>query len=592
MSKNDVTGGLNRRSLLKLAGGGIAAAAAATAGLSACAPRDEAPENTGPSVDPNKKVSLPEPSSGKYYPEPYNGPKAYDLKPFHDGSKTFKVVVRQDPTTTGDWATNTFSKWLEQRTGVKVEYIAVNTTGADGSTDLSKITAMLAGGELPDAFLGIPLSQGQIALYGEQGLFQDLTQLVDVYAPQQVAMLAAMPSLKRNATALDGKRYQMSGVNECFHCNTSTSKAFINTEYLDRIGAKMPETTEDFRNVLKEFKARNPSGKPGFLPFIGTNPGLGDGMDAWFVNPFTYNPGDPWLRLNNGKVEFVPTLPEWRQGLAYMRTLFDDGTLTKQAFSLTFDELQKLGDQGLIGVARSFYWGAFTKIEYTADAMWKKYEPIMPLKGPSGKGIASNNYNIRPQISLLITKNCTNPEVLVQWGDYQLELEATLRAYSSGGEKGQQWDFSEQGAKGIDDRQAVYKMIPGPAGADPVVGRGWNQLSLMNRTLDYRNGQQVDEKNPNFEGDLYRVSKQYEAFWQPKEQQLPTLLFGQDNAATVADMAATIKNHVQTSFAKFATADLDVNDDKAWNDYVATFDKMNVKQYLELNQAAYEKAPK
>lgn len=590
MIGNDATGGLNRRNLLKLVGSGLAVSAA---GLTAgCGPRDNTPDSPGPSVDPNKKVTLPEPTAGKFYPEPYSGPKAYALKPFNDGSKTFKVVVRQDPTTTGDWATNAFSKWFEQRTGVKIEYVAVNTTGADGSTDLSKITAMLAGGELPDAFLGIPLSQGQISLYGEQGLFVDLTQLVDVYAPQQTAMLAAMPSLKRNVTSLDGKRYQMSGVNECFHCNTAMSKAFINTEYLDKIGAKMPETLDDFRNVLKEFKARNPSGKDGFLPFIGTNPGLGDGLDVWFVNPFTYNPGEPWLRRNGDKVEFVPTLPEYRQGLAYMRTLYDDGTLTKQAFSLTYDELGKLGNQGLIGVARSFYWGAFVGIEYTPDALWKKYAPIMPLKGPSGKGIASNNYNIRPQISLLITKNCTNPEVLVQWGDYQLELEATLRAYDRGGDEGKQWEFAKQGTKGIDERQAVYNILPGPSGEKDVVGRGWNQLSLMNRTLDYRNGQQVDANNPNFEGDLYRVSKQYEAYWQPKEQQLPTLLFDQDNAATVADMAATIKNHVQGSFAKFATAGLDINDDKAWNDYVATFDKMGLKKYLEMYQAAYDKAPK
>lgn len=577
---------LSRRSLLRFAGGGIAAAAlGATAGCNR-----ESGGTEGPDVDLSRTIELPEPTPGHAYPDPYVGPRVYDRKPFGDGSTTFKVVVRQDPTVTGDWNKNVFSAWLEERTGVKVEYQAVNTTGPDGGTDLSKINAMLAGGELPDAFLGIPLSQGQIALYGQQGLFQDLTDIVDSYAPMQRKMLEEKPTLRTGMTAPDGRRYQMAGVNECYHCNTARSKAFINTEYLDKIGGEMPVTLEDFRSLLKELKERNPSGKKDFLPFIGGNP-TWDGMDVWFVNPFTYNPGEPWLRLNNGQVEFVPTLPEWRQGMAYMRSLFDDGTLTKQSFSITSTELTKLGDQGLIGVARCFYWGAFVSIEYQKDALWRQYEPIMPLQGPTGNRIASNNYQVTPQVSLLITNNCEHPEVLTQWGDYQLDLEAILRAYDRGGEQGEQWDYAEEGEKGIDGRQAVWKTV-GASDTDETVGRGWNQLSLMYRSLDFRNGQVNDPENPTFEADLYEVSKQYEEFWQPQEQQLPPLIFEDSVAAQVADTATTIKNHVLTSYAQFATAGEDIHDDKVWDDYVATFDKMGLQQYLEQHQQAYEARPK
>lgn len=483
---------LSRRSLLRFAGGGIAAAAlGATAGCNR-----ESGGTEGPDVDLSRTIELPEPTPGHAYPDPYVGPRVYDRKPFGDSSTTFKVVVRQDPTVTGDWNKNVFSAWLEERTGVKVEYQAVNTTGPDGGTDLSKINAMLAGGELPDAFLGIPLSQGQIALYGQQGLFQDLT-LLRTDAAQDAggeADAAHRHDRPRRPALPDA------GVNECYHCNTARSKAFINTEYLDKIGGEMPVTLEDFRSLLKELKERNPSGKKDFRPFIGGNP-TWDGMDVWFVNPFTYNPGEPWLRLNNGQVEFVPTLPEWRQGMAYMRSLFDDGTLTKQSFSITSTELTKLGDQGLIGVARCFYWGAFVSIEYQKDALWRQYEPIMPLQGPTGNRIASNNYQVTPQVSLLITNNCEHPEVLTQWGDYQLDLEAILRAYDRGGEQGEQWDYAEEGEKGIDGRQAVWKTV-GASDTDETVGRGWNQLSLMYRSLDFRNGQVNDPENPTFEADL------------------------------------------------------------------------------------------
>lgn len=582
---------LSRRKLLGAAGLGIAA----LGGAAACSSAPGGTKTSGGSkIDPSKKVKLPAPSSDVIYPDPYVGPKAYVRKPFADGGQTFRVVVPQDATTTGDWNKNTFSSWLEKRTGVKVQYDAVNLTGADGSQDLSKINAMLGSGDLPDAFLNVGLTPSQVALYGQQGLFQDLTGLIQTYAPVAQQMFSDFDTIKPQILAQDGKIYQFVGINDCYHCRSAMSKAFINQDYLDKIGAAMPQTTDDFRNVLKEFKARNPSGKSGFLPFLGGNP-TWDGMDVWFVNPFTYNPGAPWFRLNGSKVEFVAALDEWRQGMAYMRQLFDDGTLTKESFSIEIDDMVKLGDQGLVGCCRAFNWAVFLTLEFTKDAMWEKYQPVMPLKGPSGQGITSTNYYTALASSLLITNKCKSPEVLVQWADYQMDLEAIMRGYSAGGDQGKQWDWAKQGQKGIDGRQAVWAAISGKANPDngkTIVGRGWNQNSLMYRSLDFRDGQFNDPQAPSMEGRLYAVSKQYEQFDQPKAQQLPPLHFNDTDTATIGNLATAVSDYVTQSMAKFATAQLDVNNDSVWNNYVATLNKMGLKQYNELYQKAYDNRPK
>ena len=584
---------VSRRLLLGSAAAGLGAAA--LGGISACSSGPGSSGTAGsPKIDPSKKVNLPAPSTDVIYPDPYVGPKAYERKPFADGSKTFKVVVPQDATTTGDWNKNTFSSWLEQRTGVKVEYEAVNLTGPDGSQDLSKINAMLSSGDLPDAFLNVGLTPSQVSLYGQQGLFQDLSGLIDTYAPVARDMYAAFETIKPQVLAGDGKIYQYVGVNDCYHCRSAMSKAFINQDYLDKIGATMPATTDDFRSVLKEFKARNPSGKNGFLPFLGGNP-TWDGMDVWFVNPFTYNPGAPWFRLNGDQVEFVPRLDEWRQGMAYMRSLYDDGTLTKESFSIQIDDMVKLGDQGLIGCCRGFNWAVFLTIDFAKDGLWWKYQPVMPLKGPSGSGITSTNHYILLSSSLVVTNKCTNPELLVQWADYQMDLEAIMHGYAGGGDKGKQWDWASQGQKGIDGRQAVWKSVSGKANPDngkTIVGRGWNQNSLMYRSLDFRDGQANDPKAPSMEGRLYDVAKQYEQFDQPIAQQLPPLLFNDSDTATIGNLATTIGNYVTQSMAKFATAQLDVNNDSVWQDYLNTLDKMGLKQYTEIYQKAYENRPK
>ena len=41
----------------------------------------------------------------------------------------------------GDWNDNDFTRWLEERTGVKVRFKRILATGSDGSIDLTKINA-------------------------------------------------------------------------------------------------------------------------------------------------------------------------------------------------------------------------------------------------------------------------------------------------------------------------------------------------------------------------------------------------------------------------------------------------------------------
>ena len=57
-----------------------------------------------------------------------------------------------------------------------------------------------------------------------------------------------------------------------------------------------------------------------------------------------------------------------------------------------------------------------------------------------------------------------NPELLVQWADYQMELSAIMGGY--GGTQGSNWDWAKEGDKGINDKQAVFRLqkFPAPAG--------------------------------------------------------------------------------------------------------------------------------
>ena len=114
--------------------------------------------------------------------------------------------------------TNAFSKFLEEKTGVKVKYETV-PMGADGQP---KLNAMITSGDLPDAFMTGPMWMGgftrsQIWAYGQQGMFLALDELVDQYAPEMLDMFKQYPDVRKSMTAPDGKMYMLPAVNQCYH---------------------------------------------------------------------------------------------------------------------------------------------------------------------------------------------------------------------------------------------------------------------------------------------------------------------------------------------------------------------------------------
>ena len=578
---------ISRRDLVRAAGLGAGALAVPSV-LTACSGGDD--PGSGESAKgvenvPPKELGAETP--GVLYADGYIGPRASAKEKFGDGTTTFKVVVGQDATVIGDWnKKNKMTEWFEERTGVKVEFVSVLTTASDGSTDMTKINAMLASGELPDAFMGLPFSNDQISLYGQQGVFQPVDDLIATYAPEMRRMEKEYPDFHSLVQATDGKVYQFAGINDCYHCRSSPGRGWINTEYLDKIGAKVPTTTDELRSVLKEMKDNDPTPKKNIIPFGSS---VNDQVDQFVMNAFLYNPGGDinggWLALNGGKVELVAIKDEWREGLRFLRSLFDDGTVTRETFTMTADTMLQAGNQGRFGFIRAYWWGSFADVGDGTAPVWKQYAAVPPLKGPDGTQYARWDYYGYRTDGLLITSACKQPEILVQWADAQMELEALMRGY--GGEKGN-WDWSKEGKKGINDKQALFNLTVWPA----PKSTSWNQESVMYRSNDFRLGQEIDPSAPNFEAGLYKAGKEYEPFAEPQDMQLPPLIFDESAAASKADTAASIYQAVRQGIAQFAVGEKDVNDDKAWDDYKKSFDAMGLSNYLDIYQQAYDKRPK
>ncbi len=589
------TGAISRRTFVSsaLAFGASAGAISKAMADSACGPCDDVHAEAVA-----LQASTPT-AGGPLLPADWVGPVNSAKEPLTAEKVTLKIVVPEH-IEVGDWATNTFTQWYEERTNVHIEWQSVA-----GTTDEKRaaVNAMIAGGDLPDIFMALNFTPAQLQLYGAQGLFTPLNDLIDSQGFEIKRVFEQYPSVRDTITANDGNIYTMPDVNDCYHCKGS-SKLWINKTWLDKLGLGIPQTTDEFHAALKAFKDQDPNGNgqadevpmsastDGWAGATGTNAPTGFGpYDPYFMGSFLYNPGEPWLVLTEGKVDVSFNKPGWREGLKYLNALYNDGLIARESFSQTADQLKQTGDHegdNILGASPAGYWGVFLTIDQnTAGARWEEYVTVPPLQGPDGTRIATWNHFGGVNVGqFVVTSACKNPELAVKWADGLYELEAVIRAYA--GNLDQDWRWATEGEMGINGKQGIWKALV-TWSSDAMRGHWWGQQSIMYRSSDLRLGEVVDPAHPTFESPLYRATvDNYFPYAEDQSLEVPLLYLSEEQANQAGELGVTITGYVKQSFAEFVLGDRDANDDGAWNDYLDTLNQMALENYLGVYQAAYE----
>lgn len=579
-ANNSTAGRVTRRVLL--AGSIAVGATAGVAGVAGCSTKSAGSDNDDVTGPPKST-----PQTGVFYPPGYVGPIAQNRAVLVKEKGELTVVVPQDELV-GDWSTNKFSKWLEQRTNVHINYKEVAGAGS-GNDTMTKINAMIASGDLPDAFLiggqggASGFTHSQLLLYGQQSTIIPMNDLIDKYCSETQRVFRDDPIIKGVLTELDGNIYTLPNINDDEHVHSWNEHTFINKTWLDKLGLPVPQTLDQFETVLKAFKSKDPNGngKADEVPFIaGTN---GNTLDGFIMGSFLYNPGSPWLFMNGDKLDVVFRQDGWREGLKYLNGLYAQGLIDPRSFTQTSDQELALGNEKppVVGTIQTGYWGAFTTIDQTnPNAEYLDWVALPTLKGP--ERIAAWNYYSQYQIgSFAITSKCKTPALAAMWADSQLEVEAMLWQYI--GEKDSAWEYAKKGAIGIGGKQAIYNY---KALWPRKPGEAWSQAGLSYRSVDYRLSEEVDPKNVTFEKPLYEETHAaYYPYRQPIAQQVPPLKLTNDQASQISDIQVTIQTYITESIAKFVRGEMDPNNDSTWSGYLKTLDQMNLSTYLSVQQA-------
>jgi putative aldouronate transport system substrate-binding protein len=496
---------------------------------------------------------------------------------------TLKAFIMPDPNVS-DYVNNEFTRWLEEKTNIHLDITLAPSDQTDADT---KLNAMFASGDLPDIIIGwrtMTLDR-QLAL-AEQGLIVPINDYIDEYGVETQRVFEEMPRARDAVSLADGTIYSVPDVNECYHC-THAQKMWVYKPWLDELGLEVPETTDEFEQMLIAFKTQDPNGNgiQDEIPLSGVVSWHGSLAD-FLMNPFVYyqtvsEPSGLAFYLDNGVIKAPFVEDGYRQGLTYLHRLYSEGLIDPQAFVNTEDQAKALGENPvpILGAMPAGHEGIFDEIGGTSNR-WLEYIPIPPLRGPTGLRQNPTTTNVTWPGRFLITKANQYPEASFRLADLLMSFEGTIRA--SVGVPGVDWDdvTPDQDLEAIGGGRATYILLrtfPSPQ------NQQWNQTLPLYRPASYREAQ-ADTPDQPYEGMLHRWSKENYAPYDV-DKCIPPLVITPDQAAEMADLNTTITNLVNENFASFVNGQKDI--DEEWDAYVEALHDAGLNDLIRMYQDAY-----
>lgn len=482
-----------------------------------------------------------------------------------------KMIAGKAPTTAPNWNETMLWQEYEKMTNVHVDWEMVPTENL-----AEKRNIMLAGGDYPDAFFTASIPSPDLLKYGSQGVFVKLNDLIDKYAPNLKAILDKYPEVRKGLTMPDGNIYSFPMVLDPeFTSVLAGGKMWIRKEWLDKLNLAEPQTTEDFYQMLKAFKEKDPNGNGQADEIPYESVGIGNIIlylkGAWGLGNRGARHGNVDVDPQSGKLRFIPTDPNYKELLQYVNKLYSEKLIAEDVFTIQANQYYATGAKGLYGATT-------TTSPYTLMNQ-KGYVGASALKGPKGDQIyTAIGSSLAAPGAFVITDRNKHPEATVRWLDYLYGDEGSKLFFM--GFEGKSYEKTPSGElqytkeitenpNGLTFEQALVKYVVWPGGGYPNIVR------------------QKFFKGAESQPEAVEAAQRF-AKYIPKEL-WPAFSYTAEENQKMAALTADINSYVDEMTAKFVSGKASFAE---WDNYVATLKKMRLDEYMQIYQAAYDRYKK
>ena len=348
----------------------------------------------------------------------------------------------------------------------------------------------------------------------------------------------------------------------------------IRKDWLDKLGLKVPKTTDEFFEVMKAFTEKDPDGNGkadtygygAFLEVSATNEGLGKRLDPLFG---AFGVAGTW-NLSSAKTAGLNIYkPEYYDALVYVKKCVDAGVIDPNWLAYKKDDFRAAWKQGRFGIMREQNAAYAAQGNYTPfdnnfpEGEWIVIEPPVGPKGKSGAGTYSQAYRMYA-VSAKAAKAGKLEKIaeLLEW------MSSDEGYYLLGwGQEGINYVFDEKGVpttKGLADPSKGYTesaTIPYTQLRNMVYYNGDVELAARYPTWYSKNGKAMSA--------LTTLREMQSKTWTP--------CIGQDK---MPNPSADVKRFYEQGIVEFMTGNRALNPTE-WQKFLDEFTKIGGKAWEE-----------
>lgn len=454
-------------------------------------------------------------------------------------------------------------KEYESMTNIDIEWEDVPTEGF-----VEKKNLLFASNELPDALFKSGISQLEAVKYGNSGMLIPLEGLIDQYAPNMKALLEQYPEIAASITAPDSHIYALPGIVTLGAGRTD--KNWVNKAWLDKLGLKAPETTDELFEVLIKFRDEDPNGngEQDEIPMSArraNNNIVGNNIINSFIGSYGLDQQMGYdIIIKDDKLDIWFDNPAFKELLAFVNKLYKEKLLDQEVFTQTEAQYVAKMASGNLGYFMNQANDPFT-------AKKDDFIGIAPVAGPGGERGAWGRPVARDFGTFAITSVNEQPEATMRWIDYFYGDEGSIffRYGIEGETYAMQADGTPEYTEAIltDSRgtgTTIGQFTPWPGGGAPHLISEKNSSAI----------------NP---AEVQAAQDALEPFM--PEQIFGAPIFDEDTSKEVNTLRQDIDTYVSEMSSKFITGALSFD---KWDEYVKTLEKMNIAQLEKIYQDAYD----
>ena len=484
------------------------------------------------------------------------------------------VTVGQDARIE-DYATNETTLWYEQKTGIHVNW-------TEGSGDGWKNLA-LASGEHPDIY-SIPFSTDEVVQYGTNAdIMIPLENLIDEHAPNIKAVLEERPDIREAITAPDGHIYTL------FRTDPATyilvrNKLYVMADwlekYMEETGNESPVTWEELEEMLLYFRDNdmNGNGDPSDeIPMMGTMATDGGDFTTYLLNAFTAVPQYHFLMATEeGEVYCVANTDEYREGIKWIRHLYDEGLIAEETFIQDNSQLQSLvnkndASQRVVGSFGGF-WAGVTVSPASMENAYDVYDPIVPITGPEGAINATTSGHLGLDLVGCITKDCKDPVLAIKWLDFWMSDEGMIMI--DYGFEDVNWEWRDEAAINGNTPSRYFL-----TNRNVLQNTTWYVSSVpYYRTEESLFGRTPTDHVPY----LYEGANVYDDYYTITNFPVIAWCSDVELIAEYNELQIQFDDYMQQAKVQFITGALDIENDADWQNYLDTLDAMGLEYYMDV----------